>query len=127
MKIKLLIIFILLFASFKAKAQEPIFIKNNYAVIFKIENNEIKEISDKIYYPTTVILDRQQKRITLEYSDNLALICDISEIEIPDDKSYVNIHGISQIGINVLFELFDDDRILFSSESSNEYHLFTKK
>lgn len=125
MKTKLLIILILLFASFKAGAQEPIFVKNIYATLITVkENGDIVREAETLYYPTTIIIDAKNKLVTLEYSNDLPLICKLIKITISADGTYADIYAETNINKTVLFKIYDDKAFFIDEEKS--IILFTK-
>lgn len=121
MKLKLLLLFMFLltFLNGEAQEQEPLVIKYNYATGFTIDENEklIKEV-EKIYYPTTLIVDIKKGELTFKYPKDPPLMGKISKINISADKKQLEVFAETDINKSVLFQINDEKTLFIDTYNS---------
>lgn len=121
MKTKLLIILILLFASFKVDAQEKVTFKYNYVSIVTFENNEVSNIIEKMRSETDIIIFSNEQKIIVKFQNNGQqfnyYITDLAE----KDGEYVEFACVDDMDFSYIFRFYDTKTIIVSDAVVFEY------
>lgn len=116
-----LILFILLFASFKVEAQEKVTFKYNYVSIIIFENDEVGSVIEKVRSETDIIILSSEQKIILRFRNtNQEFIYYITDLA-KDEGEYIEFLCVDDKGFSYIIRFYDKKTILVSDSTIFEY------